>query len=118
MTNLFDRLIQARVDGDSMQSPTHDDDHQAYPVVMQFLTRTDAGASHLKEPAQISIKASLGTFVVELTDPSLECSISAASPTLGGALPALEAELNKPQPLIRTWRGAKGKLVEKPKKKA
>lgn len=116
--SLFDKLIQARLEGDAMQSPVHDDDHKTYPVVMQFLTRTDAGLNHLKDPAQIVIKASLGTFVVEMTDPSLECSVSAASPTLVGCLPALEAELNKPQPLIRTWRGAKGKLAEKPKKKS
>lgn len=116
--NLFDRLVESRLKGDAMQSPVHDDDRSTFPIVMQFLTRTDAGDSHLKDPAQITIKASLGTFVVELTDPSLECSVSAASPTLVGCLPALEAELNKPQPLIRTWRGAKGKLTEKPKKKA
>lgn len=113
----LERLLRAATCQKSCLGSVEDPARKALPTLFHWLTNTDAGPKHEKEPARLSIRATAGGFTVTLTDESLAVSLDAASTNLGDLLGALEAALTASSPAIRPW-GRKGvKLKLKPKKR-
>lgn len=113
--SLLDKLAQTRLG--AMKCLPDDVRNSEVPNVMEFLTRIDLGEGVTKEPASISIRLSLGEWAIEISDPGLELSIPATSSTLLGVFHALEQVLRSPNPPIKAWRGANGKLKVPKKEK-
>lgn len=115
MSNLIDRLIEGRK---GAQKALPDDEARTkYPNLWAFMTRVQAGEGYEKDLASVSIRLGFGEWMVDLSDPSLELSVTASSKTLDGAMEAMEAILASPCPPIRPWKGSTGKLRKLKKEK-
>lgn len=103
-------LLARRLDGDGQGLPDDSDSRRALPILWSFLTRRDASGDLSKEPATISIRLGLGSWLVTLTDPSLEVSLAAAAPSLADALEHLEEAARNPAAAWAPWKRSKGKF--------
>jgi hypothetical protein len=109
-------LINRRLAPGSAQVPDDVEAAKMFPILHQFLTRTDVNGEFAKDPAAVTIRCGLGSWLVELTDPTLEVGLTSVSPTLAGCLDALERALGNPQAAFRPWKGSQGKFKRKVKK--
>jgi len=116
MAKLLSRIVEGRLKGSLHQVPDDETAAQRWPDVWEWMTSTDAGEDHTKEPARMTIQLGIGEWSVSLTDESLGVSLSATSRTLEGAFEALQLALTSPCPSIRTWKGSEGALKKKKKK--
>jgi len=114
-TNLWEKLAAARTS--DAQQVLRQECRDRFPTLWLFLTRVQVTEDLDKDVASVSIRLGLGEWLVELTDPGFEVSLCATSSTLVEALDALERALQRPDAPIRPWKGTKGKLRARPKKK-
>lgn len=103
-------LLARRLGGDGQGLPDDADSRRLMPIIWSFLTRRDASGDLAKEPATISIRLGLGSWLVTLTDPSLEVSLAAAAPVLADALEHLEEAARNPAAAWAPWKRSKGKF--------
>lgn len=103
-------LLARRLDGDGQGLPPDPESRRSMPILWSFLTRRDASGDLAKEPAAISIRLGLGSWLVTLTDPSLEVSLAAAAPVLSDALEYLEEAARNPSAAWSPWKRSKGKF--------
>lgn len=99
--SFLDRLI-AQTIGDNRKLGREDDPaRENWPNLWDWLTRTDAGRDHVKDPATITIRVGPEGCLASLNDRSLGYAVDVACLHLGEVLPALEAALADPNPSIR-----------------
>lgn len=103
-------LLRQRLGGDKQGLPDDSDSRRSLPIIWSFLTRRDAAGDLAKEPAAISIRLGLGSWLVTLTDPSLEVSLAASAPVLADALEYLEEACRNPAAAWAPWKRSKGKF--------
>lgn len=103
-------LLARRLAGDVQGLPDDPDSRRTMPILWSFLTRRDASGDLSKEPATISIRLGLGSWLVTLTDPSLEVSLAAAAPVLADALEHLEEACRNPSAAWAPWKRSRGKF--------
>lgn len=115
MGKLLEKLVQGRIKGSLHQLPDDESARSAWPDLWEWMTSTDAGEDHIKEPARLTVTLGIGEWSVSLTDESLGVSLSATSRTLQGTFEALQLALTSPMPAIRTWKGSEGALKKKKK---
>ncbi len=111
----FDRMIQQALAANASFGAADDQAALSMPTLWRWLTSTDAGSEHLKEPAKLSIRATPGGFMVSLSDDSLGYSLDAAWPTLEGCLSAMEGMLVSNNPPWRKWPNHVMKVRKRPK---
>lgn len=116
MSKLLRRLVEGRLAGSIVQLPDDPTAAERWPDLWTWLTSTDAGAEHTKEPARLTIVLGLGEWSVSLTDESLGVSLSTTALTLEGSFGAIQMALMSPNPSIRTWKGSEGSLKKRKKK--
>lgn len=109
-------LIDRRVAGDQGALPDDEESKKRLPTLWSFLTRRDVNEELAKDPAAVTIRLGLGTWLVELTDPTLEVGLTAVVPSLHGALEALEEAASDPKAAFRPWKGSSGKFKKRNKK--
>lgn len=103
-------LLARRLAGEGQGLPDDPDSRRLMPILWSFLTRRDASGDLAKEPATISIRLGLGSWLVTLTDPSIEVSLAAAAPVLADALEHLEEAARNPSAAWAPWKRSKGKF--------
>jgi len=113
----LDRLIQQAAGERVHLGNQSDPAATSWPNVWEWLSRTEADADHLKDPARIGIALVPGGVQVSLTDSCFGVTVDAVSSTLEGVFGALERQLTAETPTIRTWRKGEVVLRPKPKKK-
>jgi len=113
----LDRLIRLAAGNQVLLGRGDDPAKETHPNVWEWLSRTDAGEDHLKEPARLSLALVPGGVQVALTDSTFGVTVDAVSDTLAGVFDALERNLSSSTPTIRTWRKGEIQLKKKPKKK-
>jgi hypothetical protein len=116
MPNPLDDLIQRRLAGSAATLPNDEETRELLPTVWSFLTRQDVNGEFAKDPASITIRLGLGSWMVELHDPTLEVGFSVGVERLATALQELEAALNNPRAIFRPWKGSTGKFKKVNKK--
>jgi len=100
-TSFLDRLI-AQTIGDNRKLGRDDDpSKEQLPNLWDWLTRTDAGRDHVKDPATLTIRVGPEGCLASLNDRSLGYAVDVACPHLLGVLLAVEAALAEPNPSIR-----------------
>jgi len=103
-------LLARRLAGDAGSLPDDEESKILLPILWSFLTRRDAGGNLAKEPASISIRLGLGQWLVSLTDPSLEVSMTTVVPVLAQSLQQLELAAGSPSAPWTPWKRSKGKF--------
>lgn len=103
-------LLQKRLGGDAGSLPDDLDSQRLLPILWSFLTRRDVNGNLSKEPASINIRLGLGAWLVTLTDPSLEVSMTTVAPVLSDSLQQLEAAARDPRAPWSPWKRSKGKF--------
>ena len=95
-------ILQALGDGRKVGL---DDDPAAlaFPLVWEWLTKTDGDRDHIMQPAVITLQLGPEGTLVSLTHRDLRVSCSVACPFIGDALQALQSALACPNPPIRGW---------------
>lgn len=111
----LDRLIQLRLDAGGSRSPEDPGAQSSWPVLWSFLTRTDADPTHSKDPAAVTIRMGLGGWLVSLTDPSLQVTLTVGVEHLEHALDKLEETIRSPYASWSPWKGSSGKFSKKSK---
>jgi hypothetical protein len=104
------QLLARRLAGDQGSLPDDDNSRHELPVLWSFLTRRDVDGNLAKEPAAINLRLGLGQWLVTLTDPSLEVSLTVVVPVLAQALHSLEAAAQSPAAPWQPWKRSKGKF--------
>jgi hypothetical protein len=109
-------LLERRLGDGQAALPDDDVSRRNLPVLWSFLTRRDAAGNLSKEPAAVTIRLGLGSWLVTLSDPSLEVSLTACASALSSCLEQLEAAARSPYAAWSPWRRSKGKFekVNKP----
>jgi len=110
----LDRLIDLAAGNNVALGAKDDPAAREWPNLWEWLSRTDAGADHLKDPARLSLALVPGGVQAGLSDATFGVTVDAVSNTLAGVFAALEANLASATPTIRTWR--KGEVVLRKKK--
>lgn len=113
---VIERLIQLRLSDQSFSLPGDDTSQTLYPVLWQFLTRRDVNGTLAKTPASISIRLGLGDWLVTLSDPSLEVSLTVNVAVLSEALQCLEKAVSSTRAAWQPWKGSEGKFTKRNKK--
>lgn len=103
-------LLRKRLGGDAGSLPDDECSRLSLPILWSFLTRRDVNGNLSKEPAAISIRLGLGAWLVTLTDPSLEVSMTTVAPVLSESLQQLEAAARDPRAPWSPWKRSKGKF--------
>lgn len=103
-------LLKKRMEGEAGSLPDDDDSRRQLPILWSFLTRRDVDGKLAKEPATINIRLGLGAWLVTITDPSLEVSMTTTTPVLSESLQQLEAAARDPRAPWSPWRRSKGKF--------
>ena len=116
MNSPLDILLRRRLEGDVGCIPDDNRSATELPTLWSFLTRRDVDGNLSKEPATINVRLGLGTWLVTLTDPSLEVSLTTTVNALADALPQLERAVNAPSAPWSPWRRSKGKFDKVHKK--
>lgn len=101
-TNFLDRLIQQTVADQRQLGRGDDPAKEKLPNLWQWLTTTDAGVKHVKDPATLTIRIGPEGALASLADRSLGYALDVACPSLLDVLAAVEAALAGPSPSIRT----------------
>jgi hypothetical protein len=114
--SVFDQILQNRREGLLYPHPD-DDGGLQFPVLWEFLTRTQVDDETFKEPAKLSVSLGSGGFAVEIVDGALGLMVNTTSETLSGAFQAIERALNSPNIPVRYFKDSEVKLKRKPKKK-
>ena len=110
----LDRLIDQAAGQNVALGAKDDPATKDWPNLWEWLSRTDAGPEHLKDPARMSLALVPGGVQVALSDATFGVTVDAVSESLAGAFAALERNLTAQTPTIRTWR--KGEVVLRKKK--
>lgn len=103
-------LISKRLGGERNSLPDDEESESTLPVLWSFLTRRDVDGKLSKEPASISIRLGLGQWLVTLTDPSLEVSMTTVVPVLADSLQKLEEAARSVDAPWQPWKRSKGKF--------
>lgn len=114
--NPLQDLIDRRLAGDGGQLPDDPRSRELYPTLWSFLTRRDVDGNLAKDPAIITIRLGLGTWLVELTDPTLEVGLTCVVTELAEALRQLEEAVCNPRAPWRPWKGSEGKFRARSKR--
>jgi hypothetical protein len=109
-------LLERRLGEGQASLPDDDVSRHNLPVLWSFLTRREASGNLSKEPASITIRLGLGSWLVTLSDPSLEVSLTASATALSGCLEQLEVAARSSTAAWAPWRRSRGKFekVNKP----
>lgn len=110
---VFQRLTQQAIGAKKEFGDSFDPARHQWPLLWHWMTSTEAGEAHVKEPAKLSLRASPGGFFASLSDDSFGVSIDASSEHLGGVFDAIEKALAQPQPAIRSWPNHEVKVKKK-----
>jgi len=114
--SVFNRMVQKAIADTVSFGDDFDPCRSALPTLWHWLTCTEAGPDHIKEPAKLTIKATPGGFYASLADDTFGVSIDASAEHLHECFEALEKALTSPQPAIRTWPKHEVQLKKKKKK--
>jgi len=99
----LDRAILSAL-GDGRTVGREDDPLAAScPDVWEWLTKTVGGTDYLLQPAVLTIQLGPEGVLGTLTHRDLRRSVSVACGHVADVIPALQAELVKPNPAIKTW---------------
>lgn len=112
METPLENLIRMRLGGETSSLPDDSSGMNQFPILWSFLTRRDVNGNLAKEPASISIRLGLGAWMVTLTDPSLEVSLTATTSVLADALEQLEQAAARPSAAWAPWKRSTGKFVK------
>lgn len=111
----FDKMTQVAVGKGIRLGNPEDGAAGLYPELWKWLSTTDAGPDHLKDPARLSIKLVPGGALVSLSDDAYGVSLDASCDTIMNALGAIEQALTAEQPAFRTWSRSEVKVRKKKK---
>lgn len=103
-------LLTRRLGSDLDRLPDDPESLRSLPVLWSFLTRRDVNGKLAKEPATVTIRLGLGAWLVSITDPSLEVSLTTSAPVLAEALQALEEAARSPLAAWSPWKRSRGKF--------
>jgi hypothetical protein len=103
-------LVERRLGDDQLSLPDDEASRRALPILWSFLTRREATGTLSKEPASITIRLGLGSWLVTLSDPAIEVSLTASSTALAGCLEQLEEAARSPSAAWAPWRRSRGKF--------
>lgn len=103
-------LIAKRLGGSEGSLPDDPESREALPILWSFLTRRDVDGNLAKEPATINIRLGLGSWIVTLTDPSLEVSLTTVVPALRSSIEHLEEAASRTDAPWAPWKGSVGKF--------
>ncbi len=95
-------IVQAIGDGRKVgleDDPAQDD----FPLVWEWLTKTEGGRDYIMQPAVISIQLGPEGVLVSLTHRDLRVSCTVSCAYLSEVMPVLQAALAAPNPPIRSW---------------
>lgn len=109
-TDPLSLLLQKRLAGDSGSLPADERSRESLPILWSFLTRRDVNGKLGKQPASVSIRLGLGQWLVTLTDPSLEVSLTTVAPVLSESLEKLEEAIGSPAAPWQPWKKSSGKF--------
>lgn len=109
------RLIKEAVGGVQLLGDDDDPVRAACPLLWQWLTSTDAGPDHVKDPAKLTLTCVPGGVMVSLIDASLAVSMDVSCKMLGDTFAALEEALRAPNVPLRVWAGKKPNVRRRPK---
>lgn len=112
MQGPLDTLIRMRLEGNAKALPDDDTSQLSLPILWSFLTRRDVDGNLSKEPATINIRLGLGAWLVTITDPSLEVTLTASVTVLSEALAQLEEVARSPNAPWAPWRRSVGKFTK------
>jgi hypothetical protein len=111
----FDRMTQVAVGKGIDLGAADDTARELFPELWKWLSTTEAGPDHLKDPARLTMKLVPGGCLVSLSDDAYGVSLDASSDTLANALTAIEQALRSPQPAFRQWNRDAVKVRKKKK---
>lgn len=112
MNDPLQTLLQLRLAGNAGSLPDDDLSRGQLPILWSFLTRRDVNGDLSKEPAAINIRLGLGAWLVTLTDPSLEVSLTTTVTVLSEALEQLEESARSPNAPWAPWKRSVGKFTK------
>jgi len=99
--SFLDRLIQQTI-GDSRTLGRSDDPaRDSLPNLWDWLTRTDAGRDHVKDPATLIVRVGPEGILASLNDRGLGYALDVSCPHLEDVLRTVEAALAAPNPSVR-----------------
>lgn len=103
-------LLQKRLAGETGSIPDDERSKKELPILWSFMTRRDVDGKLSKQPASVSIRLGLGQWLVTLTDPSLEVSLTTVVPVLSQSLEQLEVAIASPSAAWQPWKKSTGKF--------
>jgi hypothetical protein len=112
----LDRLIQQALGANGELGSRSDEVRETCPELWRWLSETEAGADHLKDPATLTIRLVAQGVMVSVGDKTFGVSCDAACATLGEVFRAIEQALTAPTPALRQWPNHQMVLRKKPKK--
>lgn len=95
--------------------PDDEEARRRWPTLWHLLTERYPDATHILEPARITIQMGVGCWMVSVRHPDLRVGLEAYSDTLGGALDAWEAMAADPSTRWKGW--GKGDVTLRKRKK-
>jgi len=101
--NSIQRAVQQALGDGRIFGHPEDPARDKWPELWAWLSSTDAGRDHVKQPATIKISLAVDGVHASLTDRDLACSIPVAVDWIEGVFDALEQALNRPNPPMQTW---------------
>jgi len=100
--SFLDRLIQQTVADNRTLGRLDDPAREELPNLWAWLTTTEAGRDHVKDPATLVIRIGPEGCLVSLSDRSLGYALDVSCPHLSDCLESVEQALAGPNPSIRT----------------
>lgn len=110
----LERLIAEAVGGNQQLGDDDDPVRLNCPELWRWLTCTDAGPGHVKDPAKLTITCVPGGVLVSLIDASLAVSMDVSCRTLAEVFEAVQRTLKAPNPPLRVWAGKKPTVRKRP----
>lgn len=117
-SNPLQDLIDRRLANGDGSLPDDEETRTLMPILWSFLTRRDVSEKLVKEPASIRVSVGGTSYIVQLSDPTLEYSLTCVSPVLATCFQRLEATAGDPLAPWVPWRGKEGKFKERSKRTA
>lgn len=115
-SNPLQDLIDRRLANGSGALPDDEETKLLMPILWSFLTRKDVNEELAKEPASIRVSIAGPAYVVQLSDPTLEYSLTCVSNTLAACFQRLEETAAHPLAPWVPWRGSEGKFTKRSKR--
>lgn len=111
----LDKLVQTALGQNRQLGSDEDPAREAYPLLWDFLSRTDAGKDYIIAPGKLTLTLGPEGVIASLSHQDLKVSMDVGCKFLGEALAALEADLQAGAKSLRQWGGKQPNLRKRKK---